>query len=246
MTRLIGTWKPDFVLTLGDNSYPLGIATLLDQNIFRPFAKVFRASAFFPAFGNHDVYLFGGRPELDAFHSLGNERWYRFVWGDGVVRGARLDHLGGMRGRHSSRSPGAPSRRATCFRFAACHHPPSEPPRDRTRRPSPYDGALVEKHRVQVVFQGHLHGYARSRPRNGVTYVTVGTGGAEEIRRRRLDDPDRRRHPGPLRRAARGCRRRRGALSLPHRRREGTRRVPPELLLTTPTDSSRLPVDHSS
>jgi hypothetical protein len=38
---------------------------------------------------------------------------------------------------------------------------------------------LVERDGVQVVFEGHLHAYARSRPRNGVLYVAVGTGGAE-------------------------------------------------------------------
>jgi hypothetical protein len=29
------------------------------------------------------------------------------------------------------------------------------------------------------VFNGHLHAYARSRPRHGVLYVAVGTGGAQ-------------------------------------------------------------------
>ena len=38
---------------------------------------------------------------------------------------------------------------------------------------------LVEKDRVQVVFEGHLHAYARSRPQHGVVYMAVGTGGAE-------------------------------------------------------------------
>jgi hypothetical protein len=38
---------------------------------------------------------------------------------------------------------------------------------------------LVERHGVQVVFEGHLHAYARSRLRRGVLYVAVGTGGAE-------------------------------------------------------------------
>jgi hypothetical protein len=36
---------------------------------------------------------------------------------------------------------------------------------------------LVEKDGVRVVFVGHLHAYARSRPRHGVVYVAVGTGG---------------------------------------------------------------------
>jgi hypothetical protein len=30
-----------------------------------------------------------------------------------------------------------------------------------------------------VVFDGHLHAYARSRPHDGVLYVAVGTGGGE-------------------------------------------------------------------
>jgi tartrate-resistant acid phosphatase type 5 len=179
VTRLIESWRPDFVLTLGDNSYPLGLATLLDRNIFRPFAEVFRRSAFFPAFGNHDVYLFGGRPELDAFHSLGNERWYRFGWGDAsfVVLDSDL-----------SVAPGSPqlsfARRAfrsgSCLRFAAFHHPPFSPHSTgiapglrRTIVP------LIERRGVQVVFQGHVHSYERSRPRHGVVYLTVGTGGAE-------------------------------------------------------------------
>jgi hypothetical protein len=37
---------------------------------------------------------------------------------------------------------------------------------------------LVQKDGVQVVFVGHLHAYARSRPHGGVVYVAVGTGGA--------------------------------------------------------------------
>jgi hypothetical protein len=67
----------------------------------------------------------------------------------------------------------------SCFRFAAWHHPPWEPP----GRPHSSDlrrniVPLVEKDGVRVVFVGHLHDYARSRPRHGVVYVAVGTGGA--------------------------------------------------------------------
>jgi hypothetical protein len=68
----------------------------------------------------------------------------------------------------------------SCFRFAAWHHPPWEPPGARL---SPGLRAnvvpLVERDGVQVVFEGHLHAYARSRPHGGVLYVAVGTGGAE-------------------------------------------------------------------
>jgi len=179
VASLIASWHPDFVLTVGDNAYPLGAAALLDRDIFGPYASVMRESAWFPALGNHDVKADGGRPELDAFHSLGTERWYRFTWGDAAVVVLDSD---------VSVAPGSPQLRfarnalalSSCFRFAAWHHPPWEPPGGaiapglrRTLVP------LVERDRVQVVFEGHLHAYARSRPRHGVTYVAVGTGGAE-------------------------------------------------------------------
>jgi hypothetical protein len=176
---MIRSWHPDFVLTTGDNAYPLGSRELLDRAIFGPYGAVMRTSAWFPALGNHDVKANGGKPELEAFHSLGSERWYRFTWGNAAI--VVLDS-------NVSVGPGSPQLRFarnalaldSCFRFAAWHHPPWEPPGSRLspglrRTIVP----LVVKHGVQVVFEGHLHAYARSRPHNGVLYVAVGTGGAE-------------------------------------------------------------------
>ena len=179
VAAMIESWRPDFVLTVGDNAYPLGSASLLDRDIFSPYASVMRSSAWFPALGNHDVKANGGKPELAAFHSLANERWYRFTWGNAAV--VVLDS-------NVSVGPDSPQLRfartslalPSCFRFAAWHHPPWEPPGDRIgpglrRTIVP----LVEEHRVQVVFEGHLHAYARSTPRRGVVYVAVGTGGTD-------------------------------------------------------------------
>jgi hypothetical protein len=177
VASLIESWHPDFVLTVGDNAYPQGSAGLLDRDIFDPYAAIMRASAWFPALGNHDVKADDGTPELQAFHSLGKERWYRFTWGNAAVVVLDSD---------KSVAPGSPqlrfARRAlarrSCFRFAAWHHPPWEPPR------RPFSPGLrrnivplVQKDGVQVVFVGHLHAYARSRPHQGVVYVAVGTGG---------------------------------------------------------------------
>jgi calcineurin-like phosphoesterase family protein len=177
VASLVESWHPDFVLTVGDNAYPEGSSGLLDHDIFDPYSAVMRESAWFPALGNHDVKADHGKPELEAFHSLGNERWYRFAWGNaGFVV---LDS-------ETSVAPGSPqlrfARRAlarrSCFRFAAWHRPPWEPP---GRPLSPglrrHVVPLVEKDGVRVVFVGHLHAYARSRPRHGVVYVAVGTGG---------------------------------------------------------------------
>src|SRR5581483_8868113 len=123
VASLIESWHPDFVLTVGDNAYPEGAADLLDRDIFGPYAAVMRESAWFPALGNHDVKADGGKPELAAFHSLGNERWYRFGWGDAGIVVLDSD---------SSVAPGSSQLRfaqaalamRSCFRFAAWHHPP--------------------------------------------------------------------------------------------------------------------------
>src|SRR4029078_760524 len=129
--------------------------------------------------GNHDVKGNHGHPELAAFHSLGNERWYRFTWGNaGVV--VLASNVTVARGSQQLRFARSALALPSCFRFAAWHHPPWEPPSSRIspglrRNIVP----LVEKDGVQVVFEGHLHAYARSRPHHGVLYVAVGTGGAE-------------------------------------------------------------------
>ena len=190
VASLIESWHPDFVLTVGDNAYPEGSSGLLDRDIFDPYAAVMRESAWFPALGNHDVKADQGKPELEAFHSLGKERWYRFTWGNaGFVV---LDS-------ETSVAPGSPqlrfARRAlarrSCFRFAAWHRPPWEPPgRPLSRGLRRHVVPLVEKDGVRVVFVGHLHAYARSRPRHGVVYVAVGTGGtALDFDARRLTIP---------------------------------------------------------
>jgi tartrate-resistant acid phosphatase type 5 len=178
VASLIKSWHPDFVLTVGDNAYPLGAKQLLDRDIFRPYAAVMRASAWFPVLGNHDVKAHGGEPELQAFHSLGAQRWYRFTWGNAAFVVLDSD---------TSVAPGSPqlrfARRAlarrSCFRFAAWHHPPWEPP-GRPFSPGLRRNVvpLVQKDGTQVVFLGHLHAYTRSRPHRGVVYVAVGTGGA--------------------------------------------------------------------
>jgi hypothetical protein len=197
VASLIDSWHPDFVLTVGDNAYPEGSKQLLDRDIFGPYGAVMRESAWFPALGNHDVKADDGRPELAAFHSLGAERWYRFTWGNAGFVVLDSD---------TTVAPGSPQlrfarlalARRSCFRFAAWHHPPWEP-RGRPLSPGLRRNIvpLVQQDGVQIVFVGHLHAYARSRPHHGVVYVAVGTGGAP------LDD-DARKLTIPLARVVQG------------------------------------------
>lgn len=97
VANLVMSWKPDFIVTLGDNNYYLGQAATIDQNIGQyyhgfifPYLGNYGDGAdtnrFFPAPGNHDWYSPSGlQPYLDYFTLPGNERYYDFTWGEGLA-----------------------------------------------------------------------------------------------------------------------------------------------------------------
>src|SRR6188768_3001152 len=93
VAALVARLKPDFVITTGDNNYPLGEAETIDENIGRyfhefiaPYRGKFGAGAeqnrFFPSLGNHDWYATGAQPFLDYFSLPNNERYYQIARGD--------------------------------------------------------------------------------------------------------------------------------------------------------------------
>jgi len=67
VSDLIHGWNPDFIITVGDNNYPIGEAATIDQNIGQyyhdfifPYKGVYGPGAsvnrFFPSLGNHDWF----------------------------------------------------------------------------------------------------------------------------------------------------------------------------------------------
>jgi hypothetical protein len=92
VANLVKSWNPDFIITTGDNNYPLGAAETIDQNIgqyyhefISPYVGSYDAGAgsnrFFPSLGNHDWETGNTLPYEDYFTLPGNERYYDFVWG---------------------------------------------------------------------------------------------------------------------------------------------------------------------
>ena len=92
VATLIHGWNPDFVITVGDNNYPLGAADTIDARIGQyyhdfifPYSGSYGPGAtenrFFPTLGNHDWYAVGAKPYLEYFTLPGNERYYDFVRG---------------------------------------------------------------------------------------------------------------------------------------------------------------------
>jgi tartrate-resistant acid phosphatase type 5 len=89
---LVKSWRPELIVTLGDNNYPLGGADTIDVNIglfyhdyISPYAGRFGCGGprnrFFPSLGNHDWMTPDARPYLDYFTLPGNERYYDVAWG---------------------------------------------------------------------------------------------------------------------------------------------------------------------
>lgn len=92
VSNLINSWSPDFIITVGDNNYPLGAAETIDANIgqyFHDFIGNYQGdygegsenNRFFPTLGNHDWSAPDAQPYFDYFTLPGNERYYEFTWG---------------------------------------------------------------------------------------------------------------------------------------------------------------------
>ncbi|MFZ1282434.1 MAG: T9SS type A sorting domain-containing protein, partial [Ignavibacteriaceae bacterium] len=80
-------------VTLGDNNYPLGADSTIDQNIGQyyhdyiyPYKGTYgtgsNVNRFFPALGNHDWYTDSAKPYFNYFELPGNERYYDIIRGE--------------------------------------------------------------------------------------------------------------------------------------------------------------------
>jgi hypothetical protein len=93
VANLIDSWTPELIITMGDNNYPHGSASTIDENIgqyFHHYIYPYTGSygngsdtnKFFPSLGNHDWDASNAQPYLDYFELPGNERYYDFLWGN--------------------------------------------------------------------------------------------------------------------------------------------------------------------
>ena len=192
VAALVHGWNPEIVVTVGDNNYPLGQASTIDDHIgqfysdfIHPYTGAYGSGAsenrFFPSLGNHDWYTAGALPYLAYFTLPGNERYYDFVRGpvhffaidsdpnepDGISRASVQAQW--LRARlASSRSP---------FDVVYFHHPAFSS--------STVHGSEVylqwpfREWGADVVLAGHDHTYERI-VRDGFPYFVCGLGGFSE------------------------------------------------------------------
>ena len=193
VARLVKSWGPGVIITVGDNNYPKGAAATIDQNVgqyyhefIAPYKGAFGAGAvsnrFFPSLGNHDWLTPGAKPYLDYFTLPPNQRYYTFLYGpvqffcldsdkqepDGVTADSR-------QAQWLKKELGAST---SAWHIVYFHHAPYSSgllhgsqtgESDALRWPFKNWGA-------HAVLTGHDHVYERLRA-DGLTYFVNGLGG---------------------------------------------------------------------
>jgi tartrate-resistant acid phosphatase type 5 len=190
VSDMVHGWKPDFVITVGDNNYLEGCASTIDANIGKyyhdfifPYTGAYGQGAisnkFFPSLGNHDWGDCGPKPYFNYFSLPGNERYYDYSWGP--VHFFALDsdpHEPDGTTITSTQALWLRSRLAAAterWKVVYFHHPPytSGIMGSNTWMQWPF-----QQWGASVVLTGHDHNYERLRV-NGFPYIVNGLGGAD-------------------------------------------------------------------
>ncbi len=197
---MVKSWQPEFIITLGDNNYPLGSAGSIVANIgdyycdyiYNPDAPATqqchglaaedRINRFFPAPGNHDNYSSPMlQPYLDYFTLPGDERNYEFTWGPVHFFSLNTGLNGSINCCGSIESNWLHSRTVVSnmpFRFVYFHHPPYSVSQH---------GSSVDMRwpfaewGLDAVLNGHDHVYERIQVKAepSPVYFVSGNGGNE-------------------------------------------------------------------
>jgi predicted phosphodiesterase len=188
VSKLIKSWKPDFIVTVGDNNYFEGAASTIDKNIGQYFSdfiypykgkygKGATKNNFWPVLGNHDWYT-NPKPYYDYFTTLNRKSYYSFS-----VEGNNFYMLNSNKTEPDGTTEDSNQadwlkkkmkKNKQGFNFVVFHHPPytSEAEHDSTKRmrwPFKDWGA-------DVILSGHQHFYERLEV-DGLTYFVNGIGG---------------------------------------------------------------------
>jgi hypothetical protein len=181
---------PDLVMIVGDVIYPPFNDQSYDTRFFAPFAALLPSVPFYALLGNHDYEHQAGRPFLEVFslprngppglvpetsYALERASAQLVVHDTNVAPSALLQHAVPWH-RQLARA-------SAHFRLVFQHHALYSSGPNSSVSPTPELRALLAPvyaaTGVDVVFNGHDHFYERTRPIDGVVYVTSGAGGAD-------------------------------------------------------------------
>jgi len=202
----------DLAILTGDIVYPNGDAEYYEPNYFRPYRDLIKKVPFFPSLGNHDLDSGNGKGYLDAFDVPANnpqnsKRYYAFRYAHALLIALdsnekllyKPDQIQGSPQyiwlvRELQKAENDPD---IHWRFVFFHHPPYSGGYHGQGSQKEWLAQLrktlipvLEKYRVDMVFNGHDHHYERSYPirdgsiadhqdahTQGITYIVTGGGG---------------------------------------------------------------------
>ena len=195
---LVHRKDPQFILTVGDNNYPIGERSTLDGNVGRyyqdfihPYNGAFGEGSptgtnrFFPTLGNHDYDSEDGDPYFDYFTLPGNERYYTFTRGpvqffaiDSDPRAADLGYVDehtstakSVQGQWLKQQLAASTAK---YKVVYFHHAPYSS--GSTHGRSRFMQWPFRSWGATAVLTGHEHFYERI-DKNGTPFFTNGLGG---------------------------------------------------------------------
>lgn len=197
VANLVEGWNPDFVVTAGDNNYPAGAASTIDDHIGQYYHEFIypytggygsgaTANRFFPTLGNHDWMSMScngadcAGPYLDYFTLPGNERYYEFTWGP--VSFFMLDSDTPEPDGTSSTSTqagwlqGQLATSTARWNLVLLHHAPYSSANHGSTTRMQWPFAAWGAH---AVFSGHDHTYERI-VLDGIPYFVNGLGGSSK------------------------------------------------------------------
>ncbi len=201
VANLVSGADPEFVITMGDNSYPnASTEMLIDSNIGKYYSKYIGGylgkfgigspvNLFFPAVGNHEYYAADGTTSfaalqayLDYFPDLpGNKRYYQYRMG--LVQFFVVDSdphepdgttPDSVQGQWLQAALAAPS--DACYKIVYFHHPPYSS----GDFAAPWMRWPFAAWGADAVLSGHDHTYERLSV-DGIPYFVNGLGGANRF-----------------------------------------------------------------
>lgn len=182
---LLNKEKADFAVHVGDVSQSDG--SEYDEIFFKPYKNIVNKMNIYTCIGNHDVYYDEAKTYLGDFYLPSNnsektERYYSFRWGKSyfIVIDSNIDYQpGSAQYQFIENALLSEKCQSVDWVFVSFHHPPYCELWDA------YDGEtsvreyllpLFESHKVDMVLNGHTHGYEKGRL-NDVYYIISGGGG---------------------------------------------------------------------
>jgi hypothetical protein len=181
---------PDMVMIVGDVIYPPFTDQSYDTRFFAPYAALVPSVPFYAVLGNHDYEQQGGRSFLEVFDLPRNgppglvpETSYSLERAGAQLIVHDTNLTPAMLLQHAVPWHRQLARASANWRLVFQHHPLYSSGPNSFSTSTPELRALLAPvyaaTGVDVVFNGHDHFYERTRPIDGVVYVTSGAGGAD-------------------------------------------------------------------